>query len=76
VRLRTLQLRSIALFNVNRRRDTQHQPRPIRFCYRGVWKGKKLDAEYTSGEQMEALGKETISQKPETVERLRKVLGK
>ena len=38
-------------------------------------KSKKLDAEYTSGEEMEILAKEMMSQKPETVERLRKVLG-
>ena len=39
-------------------------------------KSKKLDAEYTSGEEMETLAKEMMSQKPETIERLKKVLGK
>ena len=39
-------------------------------------KSRKLDAEYTSGEEMETLAKEMMNQKPETVERLRKVLGK
>ena len=38
-------------------------------------KSKKLDAEYTSGEEMETLAKEMMSQRPETIERLRKVLG-
>jgi tripartite-type tricarboxylate transporter receptor subunit TctC len=39
-------------------------------------KSKRLDAEYTSGEEMEALAKEMMSQRPEIIERLRKVLGK
>jgi tripartite-type tricarboxylate transporter receptor subunit TctC len=39
-------------------------------------KSKRLDAEYTSGEEMETLAKEMMSQKPEIIERLRKVLGK
>jgi tripartite-type tricarboxylate transporter receptor subunit TctC len=39
-------------------------------------KSKKLDAEYTSGEEMETLAKEMMSQRPETIERLKKVLGK
>lgn len=39
-------------------------------------KNKKLDAEYTSGEEMDALAKEMMSQRPEVVERLKKVLGK
>jgi tripartite-type tricarboxylate transporter receptor subunit TctC len=38
-------------------------------------KSKKLDAEYTSGEEMEALAKEMMSQRPEIIERLKKVLG-
>jgi hypothetical protein len=38
-------------------------------------KSKKLDAEYTSGEEMETLAKEMMSQRPETIERLKKVLG-
>jgi tripartite-type tricarboxylate transporter receptor subunit TctC len=38
-------------------------------------KSKKLDAEYTSGEEMETLAKEMMSQRSETIERLRKVLG-
>ena len=38
-------------------------------------RSKKLDAEYTSGEEMETLAKEMMSQRPETIERLRKVLG-
>ena len=38
-------------------------------------KNKKLDAEYTSGEEMETLAKEMMSQRPDTIERLRKVLG-
>ncbi len=38
-------------------------------------KSKKLDAEYTSGEEMDALAKEMMSQRPEIVERLKKVLG-
>ena len=38
-------------------------------------KSKKLDAEYTSGEEMEAMAKEMMSQRPEVVERLKKVLG-
>ena len=38
-------------------------------------KSKKLDAEYTSGEDMEAMAKEMMSQRPEVVERLKKVLG-
>ena len=36
----------------------------------------KSNAEYTSGEEMETLAKEMMSQRPETIERLRKVLGK
>lgn len=39
-------------------------------------KSKKLDAEYTSGEEMDALAKEMMSQRPEIIERLKKVLGK
>ena len=39
-------------------------------------KSKKLDTEYTSGEEMETLAKEMMSQKPEIIDRLRKVLGK
>lgn len=39
-------------------------------------KSKKLDAEYTSGEEMDTLAKEMMSQRPEIIERLRKVLGK
>jgi len=39
-------------------------------------KSKKLDAEYTSGEELDALAKEMMSQRPEIIERLRKVLGK
>ena len=39
-------------------------------------KSKKLDAEYTSGEEMETMAKEMMSQRPEVIERLRKVLGK
>ena len=39
-------------------------------------KSKKLDAEYTSGEETEALAKEIMSQRPEIIERLKKVLGK
>jgi tripartite-type tricarboxylate transporter receptor subunit TctC len=39
-------------------------------------KSKKLDAEFTSGEEMETLAKEMMSQRPEIIERLRKVLGK
>ena len=38
-------------------------------------KNRKLDAEYTSGEEMDALAKEMMSQRPEIIERLRKVLG-
>ena len=38
-------------------------------------KSKKLDAEYTSGEEMETLAKEMMSQRPEVIERLKKVLG-
>ena len=38
-------------------------------------KSKKLDAEYTSGEEMETMAKEMMSQRPEVIERLRKVLG-
>jgi tripartite-type tricarboxylate transporter receptor subunit TctC len=38
-------------------------------------KSRKLDAEYTSGEEMDALAKEMMSQRPEIIERLRKVLG-
>jgi tripartite-type tricarboxylate transporter receptor subunit TctC len=38
-------------------------------------KSKKLDAEYTSGEDMEAKAKEMMSQRPEIIERLRRVLG-
>jgi tripartite-type tricarboxylate transporter receptor subunit TctC len=38
-------------------------------------KSKKLDAEYTSGEEMEAMAKEMMSQRPEVIERLKKVLG-
>jgi tripartite-type tricarboxylate transporter receptor subunit TctC len=38
-------------------------------------KSKKLDAEYTSGEEMETMAKEMMSQRPEIVERLKKVLG-
>ena len=37
---------------------------------------KKLDAEYTSGEEMEALAKEMMSQRADIIERLKKVLGK
>ena len=39
-------------------------------------KSKKLDAEYTSGEEMEAMAKEMMSQRPEVVERLRESIGK
>jgi tripartite-type tricarboxylate transporter receptor subunit TctC len=39
-------------------------------------KSKKLDAEYTSDREMDALAKEMMSQRPEIIERLRKVLGK
>jgi tripartite-type tricarboxylate transporter receptor subunit TctC len=39
-------------------------------------KSKKLDAEYTSGEELETLAKEMMSQRPEIIERLSKVLGK
>ena len=39
-------------------------------------KSKKLDAEYTSGEEMETLAKEMMSQRLEIIERLRKLLGK
>ena len=39
-------------------------------------KSKKLDAEFTSGEEMETLAKEMMLQRPEIIERLRKVLGK
>jgi tripartite-type tricarboxylate transporter receptor subunit TctC len=38
-------------------------------------KSRKLDAEYTSGEEMDALAKEMMSQRPEIIERLRKILG-
>ena len=38
-------------------------------------KSKKLDAEYTSGEEMESMAKEMMSQRPEVIERLKKVLG-
>jgi tripartite-type tricarboxylate transporter receptor subunit TctC len=38
-------------------------------------KSRKLDAEYTSGEEMETLAKEMMSQRPEIIERLKKVLG-
>jgi tripartite-type tricarboxylate transporter receptor subunit TctC len=38
-------------------------------------KSKKLDAEFTSGEEMEAMAKEMMSQRPEVIERLKKVLG-
>jgi hypothetical protein len=38
-------------------------------------KSKRLDAEYTSGEETEALAKEIMSQRPEIIERLKKVLG-
>jgi len=38
-------------------------------------KSRKLDAEYTSGEEMDTLAKEMMSQRPEIIERLRKVLG-
>ena len=38
-------------------------------------KSKKLDAEYTSGEEMETMAKEMMSQRPEVIERLKKVLG-
>ncbi|HEY2987262.1 MAG TPA: tripartite tricarboxylate transporter substrate-binding protein [Candidatus Binatia bacterium] len=37
---------------------------------------KKLDAEYTSGEEMETLAKEMMGQRAEIIERLKKVLGK
>lgn len=39
-------------------------------------KNKKLDSEYTSGEEMDVLAKEMMSQRPEVIERLKKVLGK
>jgi len=38
-------------------------------------KSKKLDAEFTSGEEMESMAKEMMSQRPEVIERLKKVLG-
>jgi len=38
-------------------------------------KSKKLDAEYTSGEEMESMAKEMMSQRPEVIERLKKILG-
>ena len=38
-------------------------------------KSKKLDAEFTSGEEMETMAKEMMSQRPEVIERLKKVLG-
>ena len=38
-------------------------------------KSKKLDTEYTSGEEMESMAKEMMSQRPEVIERLKKVLG-
>ena len=38
-------------------------------------KSKKLDAEYTSGEEMESMAKEMMAQRPEVIERLKKVLG-
>jgi tripartite-type tricarboxylate transporter receptor subunit TctC len=38
-------------------------------------KSKKLDAEYTSGEEMESMAKEMMSQRPEVIERLKRVLG-
>lgn len=37
---------------------------------------KKLEIDPTSGEEMEALAKEVMSQPPETVERMKKMLGK
>jgi tripartite-type tricarboxylate transporter receptor subunit TctC len=39
-------------------------------------KSKRLDAEYTSGEETEALAKEMMSQRPEIIERLKILLGK
>jgi hypothetical protein len=38
-------------------------------------KSKKLDAEYTSGEEMHATGQRHDVAVPEIIERLRKVLG-
>lgn len=38
-------------------------------------KSKKLDAEYTSGEETEAPGKVIMPQKPEIIERLKKSPG-
>lgn len=38
-------------------------------------KSKRLDAEYTSGEELETMAKEMMSQRPEVIERLKKVLG-
>jgi tripartite-type tricarboxylate transporter receptor subunit TctC len=38
-------------------------------------KSKRLDAEYTSGEEMDTLAKEMMSQRPEIIERLKKILG-
>lgn len=39
-------------------------------------KSKRLDAEYSSGEETQALAKEMMSQGPEIIERLKKILGK
>jgi hypothetical protein len=39
-------------------------------------KNKKLDIDPSSGEEVEMLGREVMSQPPEVVERLKKLLGK
>jgi tripartite-type tricarboxylate transporter receptor subunit TctC len=37
---------------------------------------KKLDADPSSGEEIEAIAKEAVSQPPEVIERMKKLLGK
>ena len=38
-------------------------------------KKSRMDVEYTSGEELEALLKEVLSQPPEVIEQARKILG-
>ena len=37
---------------------------------------KKLDADPSGGEEIEAIAKEAVSQPPEVIERMKKLLGK
>jgi hypothetical protein len=39
-------------------------------------KNKKLDIDPSSGEEVETLAKEVMSQPPEVIERLKKLMGK